>query len=147
MEMDKLFVAILVMQLFYSFSITLVTHAMPADSLDFVTSFSDATTNYDFDSTTSQVETSLSSQTSIPVIELGALVFYSGNILIDLFLNFITAVPQMLGFLVAGFTMLWGFDAFAVVIIESFVGAIWFSLYMFGIIQLLTNMRSGGRVI
>jgi len=104
MEMDKLFVAILVMQLFYSFSITLVTHGMPEDSLNFVTSFSDATNQYDFDSTTSQVESSLNSQTSIPVIELGALVFYSGNIMIDLFLNFITAVPQMIDTYATGTT-------------------------------------------
>ena len=82
------FKGIIIIQLFYAVAISLIAHAMPAGALDYVTGFSDAGTQIDVEGVASDVQSSLESQTDIPVIELGALVFYSGNILIDLLINF-----------------------------------------------------------
>lgn len=145
-NMMKIFVIVIIIQLFYSFAITTTTYALPSDTLDYVTSFSDITTQIDLESVTTDLQDSVESSLNIPVIELGALVFYSGNILIDLLLNFAFAIPQMIALLINGFLYLFNIDSYLATIIQLFSSAIITALYFVGLIQLLMNVRSG-RVI
>lgn len=144
-----LFKSMLVIMLFYSFCITTLTYTLNTympESLNYVTSFSDTSNRIDLETVSGEVENSLEAQTNIPVIELGALVFYSGNILIDLLLNFAFAIPEMLGLLVHGITTLLNFDNYLFVQVQVFFSVIVMVMYVIGIIQLLTGIRSG-RVI
>lgn len=143
MDIMSLFKVVLMIQLFYSFSITTITYALPDDSLDFVTSFSDITSKVNLESVSGDVQDSLQRQTNIPVVELGALVFYSGNILIDLILNFLFAIPEMLAMLINGFTMLFNVDSYLFAIVQLFSSVIIGIMYLLGVIQLLTGIRSG----
>lgn len=141
-----LFKTILLVQLFYAAAITLMLQTMPADSIVYVDSFSDLADDLDFQSVSSDVQESLQRQTNIPVIDIGALVFYSGNILIDLVLNFTFAIPEMIGLLVNGLLFLFNVPSIVVVTVQAFASVAIIILYFMGIIQLLMTIRSGRTV-
>lgn len=148
METMDAFKGILIMSLFYSFSITSIAYYMPPESINHVQMFSNINSQISLDSVSQEVEGSLQRQTNLPLIELGALVFYSGNILIDMLLNFAFALPQMVVMLIAG--VLYLFPTIPIFIksqITIFSTSILMILYMVGIIQLLTNIRATGKVI
>jgi hypothetical protein len=83
----------------------------------------------------------------VPVVELGALVFYSGNIVIDLLLNFIFAVPEMITLVMAGIGTLVSVDPYMLSVFKSFIGVLFSVLYFVAILQMITNIRSGGKVV
>lgn len=140
------FKVMIIVQLFFAVSITILTQTLPADSLNYVTSFSDIAEDVSLEGTSAQVEDSLSRQTNIPVIEIGALVFYSGNILIDLLFNFAFAVPEMVHLVIAGILFLFNVDNGIFLQVQLFSTVAIMVLYFIGVIQLLTGIRSG-RVI
>jgi hypothetical protein len=134
----------LVVMLFYSFAITLISYALATTTaLNYVTMFATPTSNYSINSVNTQVQGSLTRQTNIPVIELGALVFYSGNILIDLLLNFAYAIPQMLGLLIHSVELLFQLDTYMWAMVQIFASVLMTVLYFVGLIQLVTGVRSG----
>lgn len=134
----------IIVMLFYSFCITMLAYAMPAEALQYNTMFSQSQeATIDLDSISQQVEGSLQDQTNIPVIELGALVFYSGNILLDLLLNFAFALPQMFSLLINGFLAIFNIDSGIAVIIQGFASGAMLIVYFISLIQMLTNVRSG----
>lgn len=141
------FKVMIIVQLFYAASITTLAYAIPDESKDYVTSFSDLAEDIDLEGTSGRVTDSLEQQTNIPLIELGALVFFSGNILIDLILNFIFALPQMVGLLVNGFMTLFNVDSFIFTIVQLFASVVIMVLYFISIIQLLMNARSGSTLV
>lgn len=146
LDMMQLLKVIIVMQLFFSFGITALVYALPADAKVYVQIFTDGGNSSTLQDTASKVQESLQSQTNIPVIELGALVFYSGNILIDFLLNFAFAIPFMIGLLINGLMMMMGVDSYLFALVQLFAGVVVMVLYIVGLIQLLTGIRSG-RVI
>jgi len=144
------FKSVLYVMLFYSVAITLLINFMPADSLQYADFFSDSIdeSNMNYNDITSDIQGGLDQQSNVPLIEVGALVFYSGNILIDLILNFVTAIPQMIGLLINGIATLFGngLDAVFLGIIEGFSTAAIVIFYLISLINLSTSIRSG-RVI
>lgn len=143
MGMMNLFKTIILVQLFYAFAITMFTYSLPAESLNYVTGFSDITNSIDLETTSQQVQESITDQTNIPVVEIGALIFFSGNIIIDLLLNFAFAIPEMLGMLINGLMILINVDSDLFAIVQLFASVVVTVLYFIGIIQLLTSIRSG----
>lgn len=143
LDIMSLFKIIIIVQLFYAASITTLTYTMPENSLAYVTGFSDIADKIDLNTVSADVQDSIVSQTNLPVVELGALVFYSGNILIDLLLNFAFAIPEMISMLVNGIMMLFGIDNAVFAIVQLFLSVLITVMYFVGIIQLLTGIRSG----
>lgn len=139
----SIFIWIIIIQLFYAFSITLITHAMPDSNLNHVEVFNEPAENFDMIGIKDDVESSLQGQTTMPVVDIGALVFYSGNILLDLLLNFFFAIPQMLFLLITAFTQLFNMPEFITAQIEIFVSVIVAILYFISLMQLLLGVRSG----
>ncbi len=137
------FKVILIVQLFYAVAITFLVYSMPVDSLQYVTGFSDITGDISLEGVASDVQDSVQAQTEIPVVELGALVFYSGNILIDLLLNFTFAIPQMLMMVVNGVAMLFSIDSNLLNTLQLFISVLVVIMYSIGLIQLITGVRSG----
>lgn len=133
----------LIMMLFYSIAITMLTYAMPDNSLDYVTSFSDLAGSIELENVSTQVQNSVETQTNLPIVELGALVFYSGNILIDLLLNFAFAIPEMIALVLTGIMMLINVDTQIVASLQLFFSVTIIVIYFISIIQLLTGIRSG----
>ncbi len=138
-----LFKMVILIQLFYSFAITLLISSMPSESLNYLTSFSDITEEINLESVSSDVQSSLTSQTEIPVIDVGSLIFFSGNILLDLLLNFAFAIPQMIGLLISGLLLLINVDSSIYITVELFAGVIIIVMYFIAIIQLIAGLRTG----
>ena len=138
-----LFKIIILIQLFYSLSITILAYAMPDDTLNYVTSFSEITEEINLQSVSTDIQDSLTDQTEIPVIDVGTLIFFSGNILIDLLLNFAFALPQMLSLLIQGLMQLINIDSTIYITVELFASVIMMVMYFIAIMQLLTGIRSG----
>jgi hypothetical protein len=143
METMEYFKTIVTIMLFYSFCINVITYAMPSDALQYVTSFSDLGNSITTSDITGEIEDSLSQQTNIPVIDVGSLVFYSGNFLLDLLLNFMFAIPEMIGLLVTAFCMLVNLDTSLAAYVSIFAAAITSALYLIGAIQFILGIRSG----
>ena len=143
MELMKLFSTILLVQLFYAMSITLLISTMPVDTEYLTDPFSDVSQRVDLNGTINQVQSGLESQTKLPLIEFGAILFYSGNILIDLLLNFAFAIPQMIGFVVYGITSIFNFPTIIVSTVQAFASGVIILLYFISLIQLLMSIRSG----
>jgi hypothetical protein len=143
MQIMDYFKATLLIMLFYSVSITILTYAIPDDQLNYVTSFSDLSGQIDLESISSEVVNSVDSQTNIPLVELGALVFYSGNILIDLLLNFAFAIPEMVALILAGLQSIFKFDVVIVNSLQLFLMVSITIFYFIGLLQLITGIRSG----
>jgi len=146
METIELFKVVIMIQLFYGLAITGITYALPADALLEVKAFSDISSSTNFEEISSQIEDSVEQQINMPVIELGALVFYSGNIIIDMVLNSALAIPEMFTLLINGICRLISLDSYITSLLMVFAGVVFSVMYFIGIIQLLTNIRSG-RVI
>lgn len=137
------FKAVIILQLFFSFAITGLSYYIPEDAKPYVTTFSDVGSNINMTATGAQVSEGLQKQTNIPVLDLGALVFYSGNILLDLILNFAFALPEMIGLLVYGLSRMIILPAYMILLVESFSAVVVLALYFISVIQLLTGLRSG----
>ena len=140
------FKTMMTVQVFWSFVFTLLLYTLPGadqDQLVWVT-MHNGTTNLATIST--QFEGAVTNQTNIPIVELGALLFYSGNIIIDLLLNFAFAIPEM-------FTMLLNLLFLVIPVaqnmqdtVQLFFLALISIGYAIGILQFVTNLRSGGSV-
>lgn len=139
----ELFKIVILIQLFYAFAITILVNSMPADSLNYVTGFSDVASEINLETVSADVQGSLTSQTEIPVIDVGSLIFFSGNILLDLLLNFAFAIPQMIGLLISGLLMLINVDSDIYIVVELFTGVVVIVMYFIAIIQLIAGLRSG----
>lgn len=147
MSMMNEFKVMLVVMLFYSFCITLITYAMPVESISYVDSFSSLANEANLENVSVQIQDSITQQTRIPIIELGALVFYSGNIVIDLLLNFAFAIPEMIGLLVNGIMLLLNVDSYIFAVVQLFASVVMIVLYFVSIMQLLIGIRTQGGVI
>jgi hypothetical protein len=147
MQGMAMFKTVLWVMLFYSFAINVYIYALPAESINYVTPMSDTiTTDIDVNNISLEVQSAVDRQTTIPIIEVGALVFYSGNILVDLFLNFFFALPEMVGFIIVGITSIFSINVEIVAIVQGFATAAMIIFYFLGILQFITGVRSG-RVI
>jgi len=137
------FKVMIVIMLFYSFSITILSYALvDTDAIGYMSAYSNDGTA-DFETVATELEAGLTAQTDIPVLDVGSLIFYSGNILIDMLLNFLYAIPEMIGFLVYGIQSLLNIEGHLVELIEGFAFTIMTALYIMGVIQLLAGLRSG----
>jgi hypothetical protein len=90
-----------------------------------------------------EVEDSLSTQTNLPAIDLGALIFYSGNILIDLLLNFAFAIPEIIALLIHSLMSMFSLEVQIFGLMTILFYLLFMIFYILGIIQFLTGIRSG----
>lgn len=137
------FIAVIVIQLFFSFVMTGISYTIPTDSLNYIGSFTTTANRMSMNDTGKMIQSSLQQQTNVPVIELGALVFYSGNILLDLILNFAFAIPEMLQLFIAAILLIIPISAKLSALIMTFTYVVSYALFFMGLVQLLVNMRSG----
>lgn len=147
--LDFFKVTIMVM-LFYGVSITLIAYALPADAKPYANSLVEGVSdnNLDYESVSADVQDSLANQKDIPLIDVGALVFYSGNLFVDLLLNFMTAIPQLITIVINGVLVLFGggLDPLMMGILEGFSFAALVIFYSIAALQSILGIRSG-RVI
>ena len=143
MNIMDYFKIMLCVQLFFGFSITALSYALPDESLVYISEYTTLANSIDLKNTSAEIQAGLESQTNIPVIEIGALIFYSGNLLIDLLLNSLFAIPEMIGLLVGGLFAFINVNAQLTVMVLTFIQVSIAIVYFIGLLQLLTGIRSG----
>jgi hypothetical protein len=99
----QLFTTFLLVQLFYALAVTLIVPTLPDASLNQVVMFTNSNNVIQISTLKSSLETGVTGQSNIPLLEFGAMIFYTSNIIINLMLNFFTAIPQMITALVSAF--------------------------------------------
>ena len=104
------FKAALIVQLFWSIAVTLLVLSMPSSDLVYLSFASESPTASTIDSVGDQMQGALSSSSTLPVVDSATLVFYSGNIVLDLIGNFVTAIPQMFTLLLKALFSLFPID-------------------------------------
>ena len=136
----KLMMTVLI---FWSFVFTSLTYTLPSEDvpkLAFIT-FENGTT--DLTAINQQFESAITQQTEIPLVDLGALLFYTGNIIIDLVLNFAFAIPEMFSILLNILFMVAPVDTKIQVSVFAFISALIAVGYAIGLLQFVTNLRGG----
>ncbi|RLI71289.1 hypothetical protein DRO97_10015 [Archaeoglobales archaeon] len=146
MQAFKYFGYILMVQMIFSFVITGITYSLPDDMKNYVTIFTPEH-NVNLDEVSGQVQESLTEQINLPLIDMGALVFYSGNIIVDLMLNFYFAIPEMISILISGIFMLINPDAYFVTNLKLLAYAAFAVAYTLGILEFLMSIRGRGTVV
>jgi len=144
MDMVKV---ILIMQAFFSLTITLTAYALPSDMRVYVDEFAFTGGATDIPGMASTVQGNLDNQRDIPVIEVGALIFYSGVILLDLVMNFLFAIPIMIGMFINGLLMLFSVDSYVWATIELFTASLMIILYIVSAIQMIASYRGRGAIV
>lgn len=140
------FKMIISVQVFYAICITILAYTLPPADIGYTSDFS----NSDYMSLknmSDQMTNNLNQQSNVPVVELGALVFYSSNFIVDLVLNFLYAVPQMIGMLIHGITIIFSVDTNLWAYIQGGASVAITIFYIIGIIQIMTTIRARGTLI
>jgi hypothetical protein len=132
-------------QLFFGLSITLITYALPADTLNYV-EIATPSGMPDVEDTARGIEGAVENQVKIPIVDVASLVFYSGNIVIDMILNSIFAIPSLISSFIGLFFMFVPVDAYVASYLKIFIFAVIAVIYVIGILQFLLNFRSGATV-
>ncbi len=126
----------------YSIMITLLIHALPAEDRDFVLELQASPAFIELGDMSNEFQTGIQQQKSFGVVEFGALALFSGNILIDLILNFFTALPSMATIIMNGVLMFMNLSDPIRNAVMFFTYAIVGIIYLISIILLLINIRS-----
>lgn len=137
---------IIIIQLVFAFAITTVVYALPDDTIHYVSNF-ETEHNLDLEDVSNEIQGGVDQQFNLPLIDLGALVFYSGNIIIDLMLRFFFAIPEMVSIIIGTFFTFVGVDPFLAGQLQLLMWAVVAAFYMLGIIRFITNIRSRGAIV
>ena len=97
----QLFVTLLLVQLFWSLSVSLLLPNMPNATSNQVVMFTNANNTIELSTLQNSVKSGITDQQNIPLLEVGALVFYSSATILNIMINFFTAIPQMVTLLMA----------------------------------------------
>ena len=142
MKSIDFFTLLIIFQVFFSVGINIYQEIIPDNAKTYVGNI----LGVDIISVSfiqSELESSLTQQTNMPVVDLAALAFYSGNIILDLILNFVFAIPQCATVIFEGLMLMFNISSSTMIQMQSFVFVIFFTLYFIGVIKLLTNVRTG----
>ncbi len=93
-----------------------------------------------------QVEEQLGKEMHVPLVDMGTLIFFSGNIVIDLMLNTILAIPEMLLMLISGVMALFPINPYLAVQLKLFIFIAIAIMYVIMLLSFIADMRSRGGV-
>jgi len=137
----SVFKILIVIQLLYAFTITSIAYTLPSDAKQYLQVFPQADLSQ-YSQVYEKTEESIHKQLNIPVIDLGALVFYTGNIVIDLLLNFITALPQMVTAVISVVFMHFNIDSYILAQLKLLITSLLTIIYLIMLIEFLVSMRT-----
>lgn len=102
----QIFTSLLLVQMFYALGVTLLVPLIPGVAANQVLMYSTGDSVVNFTTLSNSLHSGITSQQSIPLLSLGTLIFYSANIILNLMINFFTAIPQMLTIFISGLFLL-----------------------------------------
>lgn len=142
MDAMDFFQATIVGSLFYGFVITLLVYALPVDMVPYAFTFEQE--HYgDYNNTATELQSSLELQKNVPVVNVGALIFYSGNILLDMLMNAAFAGAELVSIVMNGIALLLGIGSNAWSMMNAFASILCWALYIISVIRAILSIRSG----
>jgi len=140
-KQTDIFFAVILVQLIYSFGITILVYSLSGMNvnLNYIMTLPNAS---NIVNTTQSFEEQLQRTRNIPIVDIGALVFYSGNAFIDLIGNFITAIPQMATFLLNALIQLFPLEPTIAFYLKLFLEASLTIIYIWLLITFILSLFS-----
>jgi hypothetical protein len=133
---------LVVICLFYSAGINIFLYTMPADAKTYLGDYTTVADKFNMNEIDTKLQAAKEQQTKIPILDMGALVFYSGNLIADLFVNFIIAIPEMITLLVSIITNFLALDIILVSMLKTFILITSSAMFIIFILQLILNIRA-----
>lgn len=133
-------------QLLYSVIITLLMYSVPAADQTYLLHIGQASAASNPHQIANKFQDSLTRQQSFGVVDVAGLALYSGNLLIDLILNFFTAIPSMVTIVIKGIFLFIHVDPVVQTNIEVFAFSLLSIIYIISILSLLLSVRTGRQV-
>ena len=121
---------------------TTFAYTLPEDQIQFVSIYLDNPTAGVLRDISLDVEQNIGNQLSLPVLDTVTLIMFTGNILVDLILNFLTALPSMFILLIEGIALFVPIEA---TLLQTFEMLLWVTatvLYLIAITSTIANLRS-----
>ncbi|HNV61765.1 MAG TPA: hypothetical protein PKN54_02360 [Candidatus Cloacimonas acidaminovorans] len=140
------FKTMMTVQIFWSLVFTLLVYTLPGSDSGQLALITMSNGTTDLATISDSFESAVTNQTNIPIVEMGALLFYSGNIIIDLLLNFAFAIPEMFSILLNILFLVLPVAGNIQHVVTLFFMALISIGYAIGILQFVTNIRSGGSI-
>lgn len=142
------FKAVIVIQLVFGVGATLIAHSLPDQTY---LTISQQVTPEDIESLealsgdySENIETIRNPPVDLPFIDTAFILFYTGNLVIDAFINSLFAIPSMASVLVTGFAIFIPLDPAYISTMSLFVYSLIAILYIIGIMGVILNIRSQG---
>lgn len=140
------FVFIIIIQLFYGFSITILSRALVPFSNN-IKLPSGIIANYTgMEEIAKETEKALGMQRNIPIIDIGALVYYSGNIVLDMMTNMFFAIPSMATTLITALEIIFAGNSEMFSLLKVFTFTLVSLIYIFMLIKFILALRSRGGI-
>ena len=140
------FKVMITVQLFWAIGITMLTAVMPVGDIQTLSYVQYETGTFDLLTVKAQFEESISNQVNIPFVDVGTLVFYSGNLILDLMLNFFLFVPQMFNILITLLGRIFLIDGTLIALLQLFLTVFIGVMYVIGLLQFVSTYRNPGGV-
>jgi len=141
-----LFVAFIFVQLFWAFSVSMLVPLIPEAEMQQVVFFENEAGLIEYNTLANSLEDGISDQTNIPILDFGALIFYSSNLILNLMINFVTAIPQMLLILLNAFSTIFPIPYTIMSYMKVFMTLILTIVYYLSLFLFITNIRGGSGV-
>lgn len=142
------FKAVIIIQLVFGLGATMIAYSLPEQTYltisqqvtpEDIESLEDLSGNF-----TEGIEAIQNPPVDLPFIDTAFILFYTGNLVIDAFINSLFAIPSMATVLVKGFTIFFPIDPTYTSLLSLFVYSLIAILYIIGIIGVIMNLRSQG---
>lgn len=142
------FKTVIIIQLVFGIGASMIAHSLPNQTYiaisqqitpEEVESMENLSGNF-----TEKIEAIRNPPVNLPFIDTAFILFYSGNLVIDAFINSLFAIPSMVSVLVNGFSIFIPIDPEFQSLLSLFVYSFVAILYIIGIIGVIMNLRSQG---
>lgn len=135
---------IFVISIFFSLGMNLISYTIPDDAKVYLLTANQQASNYNMTNIKNNVEGSYTKiRTGIPLIDIaGSLVFSSGNIFLDLIMNFALATPSLISLIIGIVFSFFPIDVQIITIIKVFIFAVFSVIYFINMIVLAINAFS-----
>lgn len=140
------FKTMLTVQLFWAFAVTILLYVTPIATTNQLTLTQYQDGSFDLLEVKSQFEGIMTSQTNIPFVNAGALIFYSGNLILNLMVNFFTFVPQMFTIILTLIAAIIPMDANLLNQLKVFITVFMGIMYVIALLSFISQYRNPGGV-
>jgi len=138
----QLFTTLLLVQLFWRLGVSLIVPNMPNALSNQVVMYTNSNNVIELNTLQASVSQGITDQQNIPLLEVGALVFYSSATILNIMINFFTAIPQMVTLLMTVLFLFIPLGNSLQIVLQAWVVGIVTILYFVALFTFLMGTRT-----